>query len=134
MTRTQLLKKPEYYMEKLEITKEEALQLMEDDKERGSTKRYLNKEAKAKVKKNKAINKRNDQIKNQARKEARKVIMDYEQGVQFDNGSVRMVVDKALGYKIPHQTITAEMNKMIKEGLLERKKEGSKMMYNRTEG
>lgn len=129
MTRSQQLRQPEYYMKKLGITFDEAVQLMDDDKKTDSGKRYLNEESKKRVAKKKEVAKKNDDFKTKARAIARKVALKKETNVKFDNGTIRMDVEKELNEKVPHQTITAELNAMVKENLLKKVKEGNKNMY-----
>lgn len=129
MTRSQQLRQPEYYMKKLGITFDEAVQLMDDDKKTDSGKRYLNEESKKRVAKKKEVAKKNDDFKMKARAIARKVALKKETNVKFDNGTIRMDVEKELNEKVPHQTITAELNAMVKENLLKKVKEENKNMY-----
>lgn len=129
MNRTQKLKQPEHYMEKLDITLEEALELIDFDKQEGSTKKFMNEETTAIVAVKAESKKVADNLKDKARKIAKKVILAKDDNVQFDNGVIRMDVEKELGQKIPHQTITAELTQLVKVGILKKEKAGTKMMY-----
>lgn len=131
MTRNQQLKQPEYYMEKLQISFDEAVELMEFDKGKGSTKAYINEESKQRVQVKKEAKKATDDFKTKARQLTRKVVLEKDMNVQFDNGSIRMVVEKELNAKVPHQTVTAEFNAMVKENLLKKEKVGTKNMFQR---
>lgn len=134
MTRTQKLRQPEYYMMKLGITLEEALELMDFDKnDAKANKKYINKESKQRIQIKKEETKAKDRFKAKAREIARKVALKKETNVKFDNGTIRMDVEKELNEKVPHQTITAELNAMVKENILKKVKEGNKNMYQRIE-
>lgn len=131
MTRNQQLKQPEYYMEKLQISFDEAVELMDFDKGKGSVKAYVNEESKQRVEAKKVAKQSQEDFKTKARAIARKLVLEKDLNVQFDNGSVRMDVEKELQKKVPHQSITAEFNAMVKENLLKKEKVGTKTMYQR---